>query len=226
MNHHLAPDMSFCFIGASAVMLDLKADRYYRLDRRHSAVLRAFAGSTCDADLEARQSLIAKGLIRPGDGPPAKPVSALPVTASVIERQPPRPNDMKECSISTVELIVHRFTAGQALRRLGLLRTVRYYRRRRDRFADQQCGLQGSRDRAAAIAASFADRHRFFPAKRRCVPDSLALAAILWGRGCAAEVYFGVRLDPFAAHCWVQQGDLLLSDPLDSIAEFTPVFEL
>jgi hypothetical protein len=226
MNHHLSPEMSFCFIGAGAVMLDLKADRYYRLDRRHAAALRAIAGGECDAHLDARASLVARGLIRLGDGPPATPVSAPRATASVIERRPFRRPDTQDCSVSPVELFVHRFMAGQLLGRLGLFRTARYYRGRRDRSHDQQGGLLRSQDRAAALAASFADRRRFFPAKRRCVPDSLALAAILWRRACAAEVFFGVRLDPFAAHCWVQHGDLLLSDPLDSVAEFTPVFQL
>lgn len=41
-----------------------------------------------------------------------------------------------------------------------------------------------------------------------------------------AELYFGVRLDPFAAHCWVQSDDLLLTDPAASVAEFSPVFRL
>ncbi|MEJ2795999.1 lasso peptide biosynthesis B2 protein [Sphingopyxis sp. CCNWLW8] len=207
-------------------MLDLKADRYYRLDRRHSAALRAMAGGECNAHLDARASLVAKGLIRPGDGPAATPVSAPRVTASVIERRLSWRPETQNCSISPLELFALRFMAGQVLGRLGLFRTARYYRGRRDRCHEQQGGLQRSQDRAAALAACFADQRRFFPAKRRCVPDSLALAAILWRRGCAAEVFFGVRLDPFAAHCWVQHGALLLSDPLDSVAEFTPVFQL
>jgi hypothetical protein len=58
------------------------------------------------------------------------------------------------------------------------------------------------------------------------VPDSLALIACLWRRGLPADLYFGVRIAPFAAHCWVQSGDCLLSDPFDIVREFTPVFRL
>lgn len=106
------------------------------------------------------------------------------------------------------------------------MRTVTRWREQRARSLQQARNLKPSRDAVSAIACSFAAGRRFFPAKRRCVPDSLALACCLWRRGADAQLYFGVRLAPFAAHCWVQADDLLLSDPIDSIAEFTPVFEL
>jgi hypothetical protein len=34
---------------------------------------------------------------------------------------------------------------------------------------------------------------------------------------------FGVRLDPFAAHCWLQTDRLLLTDAADALGVFTPV---
>jgi hypothetical protein len=222
MHYHLSPGMSFCFIGAGAVVLDLKADRYYRLDSWHSAGLRALAVGEVDAHSEACASLLNKGIIRHGEGPPAAPVKAPLVCESAIEQR----SATREPALSSFELFVSRFAAGQILSRLGLLPTVDYYRRRRDGYLNRRGGAQGKLTFAAAIAASFAEGRRFFPAKRRCVPDSLTLATILWRRGCEAQVFFGVRLDPFAAHCWVQQGNLLLSDPLDSVAEFSPVFEL
>jgi hypothetical protein len=78
----------------------------------------------------------------------------------------------------------------------------------------------------AEIVQGFQRGMRYYPAKRRCVQDSLALMTCLWRRHLDAELYFGVRLDPFAAHCWVQSGDLLLTDPAASVAEFSPVFRL
>ena len=218
--------MSFCFIGAGAVVLDLRGDRYYRLDSWHSAGLRALAAGEAGANSDACASLVNKGIIRHGEGPSATPVHAPVVSESAIEQRSERRLAFGEPVLSPFELFAARFTAGQALSRLGLLPTVEYYRRRRDRYLGRRNVAPFQRTFAAAIAASFAERRRFFPAKRRCVPDSLALAATLWRRGCEAQVLFGVRLDPFAAHCWVQQGNLLLSDPLDSVAEFCPVFEL
>ena len=54
----------------------------------------------------------------------------------------------------------------------------------------------------------------------------MALARSLWRRGIDADLYFGVRLDPFAAHCWLQHDDLLLTDPMNFVADYTPVFKL
>lgn len=217
--------MSFCFISVGAVVLDLEADRYYRLDSWHSAGLRALAVGEAGANSDACASLVDKGILRHGEGPRATPVHAPYVCESAIEQRSER-RPVGEPALSPFELFAGRLAAGQALSRLGLLRTVEYYRRQRDRYLDRRNPAQCQRTFAAATAASFSERRRFFPAKRRCVPDSLALAATLWRRGCEAQVFFGVRLDPFAAHCWVQQGNLLLSDPLDSVAEFCPVFEL
>lgn len=76
------------------------------------------------------------------------------------------------------------------------------------------------------IARGYDKARVLVPAKRLCVPDSLALAQALWRRRIAADVYFGVRLHPFAAHAWVQLDNLLLSDPLNIVADYTPVFRL
>src|SRR3546814_10862129 len=75
---------------------------------------------------------------------------------------------------------------------------------------------------ALQYAQGFADGRLLLPAKTLCVPDSLTLACILWRRGIDADVYFGVRLAPFLAHAWVQRCDMLLSDTLNTVGEYTP----
>jgi hypothetical protein len=37
------------------------------------------------------------------------------------------------------------------------------------------------------------------------------------------ELVFGAKLNPFAAHCWVQLEDVVLNDRTDNVAVFTPV---
>jgi hypothetical protein len=76
------------------------------------------------------------------------------------------------------------------------------------------------------MARGYAAARVQLPWRRLCVPDSLALARYLWKRDIDCEVIFGVRLDPFAAHAWVQSGDLLLSDNINVVADYTPVFRL
>jgi len=34
---------------------------------------------------------------------------------------------------------------------------------------------------------------------------------------------FGVKLNPFSAHCWVQAGDIVLNDAIDHVTIHTPI---
>lgn len=46
---------------------------------------------------------------------------------------------------------------------------------------------------------------------------------MLQRRGCQSCLVFGVTM-PFAAHCWVQAGDKVLTDPLDVVLHYQPIF--
>lgn len=67
----------------------------------------------------------------------------------------------------------------------------------------------------------FITARRLVPYAPNCLTDSLALAGWLGRSG--ALLVFGVKLEPFSAHCWVQLGDLLLNDRVDTVAQFQPV---
>jgi hypothetical protein len=102
-----------------------------------------------------------------------------------------------------------------------LLRHPKYHQ-----FWTTQKGADQFSIETADHARAFALRRADVPIQRSCVPDSLALMRLLWRKGLDADLYFGVRLDPFAAHCWVQAEDYLLSDPLANVLSFSPVFRL
>jgi hypothetical protein len=61
------------------------------------------------------------------------------------------------------------------------------------------------------------------PTPPNCLADSLALSRFLSRRNVASAMVFGVKLDPFAAHCWLQQDDVILNDAADAVATFTPI---
>lgn len=56
-----------------------------------------------------------------------------------------------------------------------------------------------------------------------CLVRSLSIARLLGARGLAIDLVFGVKLEPFAAHCWVQSGDVVVNDRLDNVRSFTPI---
>ncbi|MDB5367860.1 MAG: lasso peptide biosynthesis protein [Rhodospirillales bacterium] len=63
----------------------------------------------------------------------------------------------------------------------------------------------------------------YYPADLVCLRDSFMLMNFLLAHGIAADWVFGVRADPFSAHCWVQVGDLAINDDVERTARFTPI---
>jgi hypothetical protein len=85
------------------------------------------------------------------------------------------------------------------------------------RAAEPEAGL------AAQSASRFLRARRLIPVRRNCLLDSLALVRWLAVTGTRATLVFGVKLHPFAAHCWVQAGSVLLNDRLETVHRFEPV---
>lgn len=221
MTFHLPPHISFGRIAEHVVLLDATADRYMLLGPKEAAVLEALASDDADnCDRAVAERLMARGLVAPGAGAPIAAVEAPTAVRSALE------TEGKIISLGLCDVAQARAKAALSLRVRGLGPTLSRWRRAGS--GTELAGVAGREAQAgaAALARGFAQARLFLPARRRCVPDSLALLTCLRERGIAAELYFGVRIAPFAAHCWVQAGGELLSDPLDIIREFTPVFRL
>ena len=73
-----------------------------------------------------------------------------------------------------------------------------------------------------SLAAAFARGSRYRSATDQCLVRCLAMREMFARRGLGVDLVIGVML-PFAAHCWVQNGSVLLSDPLDSVQNFKPL---
>lgn len=216
MTYQLRPGLSFGFIGERAVLLDLDLDRYFLIKAEAAQTLRELMAGTGDADTCRR-------LPRPGGRPllvegrngfdPVEPV--LP-GASVLETE-----ESESAHLPFHHVLRAQLEASASLRILGIRRSIAAWRRARPADVGRQF-----RGETAGLTRAFALRRAGVPIRRSCVPDSLALMRLLWRRGLDADLYFGVRLEPFAAHCWVQADDHLLSDPLANVLSFTPVFRL
>lgn len=224
MTDYLAPGISFALIGADAVVLDIGADRYYRLGGSRACALRAVVELGEALPPADRDALIAAHILTNDGEERIEPVTAAKPCVSILER--PSTWDAEKPHLyrsgSAQGVIAARIGAGIAMRIMGLAPTISRWRGYRSLFSP----LVRDEELATQIASGYAARRRWVPLKRRCVPDSLALVRCLWRRGVDADVFFGVRLDPFAAHAWVQTETIVLSDPLDSVAEFVPIFRL
>lgn len=70
------------------------------------------------------------------------------------------------------------------------------------------------------VIAAFEIVERAAIGKDRCLQRSIALQHLLARNGFESSLVFGVRLNPFHAHCWLQDGDLVLNDTLEVVGPF------
>lgn len=219
MNHHLPPHISFAFMGGGAVLLDIEADRYLMLRGSEAGALEALGAGLTPATVEpAIGRLAMRRLIGAGPGPSVAPISAPIATSSALELAGASER------AGALEIAHFRLDATLRLRLRGLGQTIARWRRlKKDLLTGE---MIADRRYACAVARGYAASRVKLPWRRLCVPDSLALSRFLWRRGIPVEVYFGVRLDPFAAHAWVQHDEMVLSDNVNVVADYTPVFRL
>jgi hypothetical protein len=72
-------------------------------------------------------------------------------------------------------------------------------------------------------ARAFLSVRPLVPIARNCLLDALAMLDWLGESAGHASLVFGVRLDPFGAHCWLQSERKLLTDAHDLVGNFSPV---
>ena len=216
----LRAGLSFCLLEDRLLFLDVPADRYFCLSRAaEQAVLRLYQGEPPDAADRAKLADLARtGLIVPSDRPGGiAPCIAPPVaTRSLLEASPIRPNVTDRTAA-----LLHLTLAATELRIAGFARAIA-------RAARHKCRAQerARSDRVAAVAAAFAACNALVSAQDRCLPRSIAVAHRLMRLGARPDLVIAVKLGPFKAHAWVQWGDALVNERIETARMFTPILVL
>jgi hypothetical protein len=217
MNYRLCEQVSFCWAGERAVFLDLGRDRYFCLAAGAEAIFHQLVAARGEG-VPGVDQLTALRLVedQPGPGVPLQPTAATAAKSSLIDAvtRPPRPGVQ-----TTLEIAWRLQRARRALRRRPLYDIVRRRRLARETVAAAVDKAPAS----AALAAQFNAVRRRMPFAPACLPDALALLDFLAARGIYPDLVFAVRLNPFAAHCWVQAGETVLNDALDNARAHTPI---
>lgn len=65
-----------------------------------------------------------------------------------------------------------------------------------------------------------------YPKRNVCLFDSLALLDYLAYDGFFPTLVFAVRLHPWSAHCWLQEGSCVLNDTVDHVRDYTPILAI
>ena len=205
--------IGFGLVDSEPVFMDARTDSYFTLDAKQTPELAPLLDGTGRVDCDPRLAEV-MGL---GDEPVAivraecpRPVRSL--MDELAARHWPGPVDF----LSTARAVIG---TRSRLRRRPIEMVLE------DVLAtgagDTKVTAGG--DQLSAVAWQFLSARRLVPVKANCLTDSLALLRLLGPARHAAMLVFGVKLHPFAAHCWVQAHDLLLNDRLENVAAFSPV---
>lgn len=238
MSQFLLPKHVFiCLSGDHAVLLDLRKDRYLAVDLRHAAGLKQFIlgwpidipsenhHSSTDPvapDLTVRQ-LLEQGLLtsNPGEGKEATPVTVPPATGEVngdtYDGRPQiRLRDLLNFFRATI-------ATAFALKVLPIARVVSELQKK---YRSRNLSTYPSRS-AASLRELVAIFHYLkpyaFSGREKCLFETLALINFLLRYRIATTWVFGVQTGPFAAHCWVRHGDMVLNDTVHHVRDYTPI---
>ena len=231
----LAEHVFVCLNGEHLVLLDLKEDRYWALEAAQTVGLDALvdgwpvksADSTPSAEPPSPETLAAvevlrgRGLLTDGmpPGKDATPVAAtIPAGELVSESEPSAGHPLG----NWLAFFAASGLAKIALRTWPFERVIRRVRRRKARVGSK--AMQLDTGRARKLVEGFARYRVFlFSSKNECLYDSLALLEYLARYGIYADWVFGVQTRPFAAHCWVQHGDIVFNDTVEHVSGYTPI---
>jgi len=240
--YFLASHVYLCVTDDHGVLLDLKRDKYVGLGRQQ---MRALADcvrgwprlQTAAADPKAApESFLSKmlesGMLTtdPTCGKDPQPVALPRPQITLMTPDPAAQADPFEARPTVSSGHIARFClatlrARAALKWRPIAAVVQGALARKAR-----CTAGGGRldfEMARRLVGIFVYlRPLLFTTQDACLADSLALVHFLAGYGLYPNWVYGVQTGPFAAHCWVQEGDAVFNDTPDHVRRYTPILAI
>ncbi len=231
---YLSKSTYCCLADDHYVFLDLRNDQYSCLGRTESNMLKGLLNGhqvTCDHPSDIRlikprdsdssatiYTLLKKGLIVDNavDGKLPMQPSVAPPAASLMES-----STTTQPSFSLTD--IWRFfsaaaSASKDLRWRSIEETVRTVENRKSSRAT----VSDSRT-ISGLFEIFQALRPYYPRPYLCLFDSLALVHFLARYELFPLWVYGVTIEPFHAHCWVQVDDWLVNDTVDNVRDYTPI---
>lgn len=224
-----------CRFDRQTVILDLKSDRYQLLGGK---IAQAFWGvalrntpSQCgdkrrplsweEPDEQVMHKLVQSGFLIQSRGAPQYRVfnydSSLPPATKELTI-----DSASKFSFSSARRAIHATIHSAVSRRSQLLEnTVNKIKKQKRRIRTTE---EDQDERVSELVSEFIRCRPFlYSHAQECYFDCMVLMHYLLSAKVKSEWVFGVKLDPFMAHCWVQFGDFVLNDRLEHIADYKPI---
>jgi len=218
-------------VNNNVVILDLRRDNYLALDQDTSKLLHPHLQLLCSAIgmtgpaerhplSNVLRDLIERGLLSTSAYPhnSFRPLRLTePHSAIIANHASNRHIRIHDAACYFASAI----TAAISLRLLSLHKIVTTERRRTISRRSQPQAYDSSL--TESLCSIYSRLRIVIDNPQHCLFDSLALKRFLARYGLFPQWVFGVRLDPFAAHCWLQHETTVLNDSLDFVRSFTPI---
>jgi hypothetical protein len=211
----LADEVYLARVGDRCIALDLARDRYIGLGAGLSAALADLDETQGVIAEPARSKLLAKGVLVPGPGR----APAAPIPSAVGSLEPFMERRIWSRPAGGLSALAALWDVDRCQRRGSFHDFIRWLRGR------HRIGLRPASD-LTALVHDFVAARPWYPTAPICRLDAPSLCLHLWRSGLEASLIFGVRLDPFAAHCWAECGLLVLNEPAEIAMEFTPILSV
>ena len=222
---YLSNHAFFCYADNHYVFLDLENDEYTCLGREQSKEFESMLRDGLDENSTIVQTLLDKGLFVTDEMNGKQPVpqtvdsvsSSILTGASGKERPSIRP-------IHVMRFLAASGLASWNLRFQSIEHTVRRVEQRK--AARRDAGGSSSNADIIELFRIFQALRPYYPRPYLCLFDSLALVHFLAPFGVYPEWVYGVKLEPWGAHCWVQSDDLVVNDIVDNVNGYTPIMSI
>jgi hypothetical protein len=220
MTYQLRLGLSWCRAGNHVIFLDQDSGRYFSLPSTLGESFEQSLGSSSEAGAVADpllERLMALGVLCAQDSRPSPALRKLqPATSNVSEHI-----DGRSAWPFALQAIWYQLGAARDLKRRPLRSIVD------DAYLSKGLMRTGSikdlaNDAANAIL-SFNSTGLALSAVDNCLVRSLALFRMLARFEIFPDLVIGVTASPFAAHAWVQIGDVVLNDSVDRVRRFVPI---
>jgi hypothetical protein len=216
MHLRLRDGLTWCLSNRQAVFLDLPLDRYFRLGPENDRNFQLWANSGAVSGASAER-LIEAGVLAECDAPqPRQPMTQIvPPVADLGEEA------CDEARLLDIGRgLVAQRRATSIIRRGKLALTVAALAH------DNMPGRPPDRNTGAAVrrvAAAFGSTPLAMRKTGQCLPRALAANSLCRAAGAMPTLVFGVRVEPFVAHCWLQWDSSVIVGDLEQARMFTPI---
>jgi hypothetical protein len=212
--YRLREGASFCCIDDRHVFLDLLSDKYFGLgvaaDRQFARILAGENVDPGDVAPMLRSGLLSKA-----------PQEEVPIPCSQWTQVPATEGvATQRASITMVASALWRRTCwSRHVRQRSLGDNIALLTRKRSSIVagiadpDALGRIEGGYRRAALIWSE----------RDRCLATAMALMDELLAHGIAVQLVFGVRTDPFQAHCWVEANGLAVGQDTAALSAFSQI---